>query len=390
MSIDWTGFNPEASGLGAGIEQGENAAGVERMHSDHHVETMRPNNSWLLSFGLMSLAIIVAASVWTYYRHERNINERVLKLQTEAKAFTLAGKYQSALDTLAEADELRPEFESLHADEEVVQHVSELNRLLNDVESRLSLGSLEEAERGLNHLKSEFNGHKEPAYTKQRQRLEDLDMKLTIMQMTSEVPHLTTLKQYTDMLNVVNGIMGDEASALREQIIQGIRELTTRQVDGYLGKRNYNDALSSIRRALVWVKQDEQLLEMQSRVKEQQADYEASEQQRIEQAMKSAAEEDLINQTDAVEVIGTDKTLDEFGDLTITGTMKSVATRPIYDVTVEYKVANASGELLESGTATVTPNYIEPGEEMSFTATIYGVYSENVVIEVGHAKWYLD
>nr|WP_232243042.1 FxLYD domain-containing protein [Paenibacillus sp. GSMTC-2017] len=106
--------------------------------------------------------------------------------------------------------------------------------------------------------------------------------------------------------------------------------------------------------------------------------------------MQRAAKEDLINQTAAVEVGSTEKTLDEFGDLTIVGHLKNVATRPIYSVTVEFTVLNKEGEVLGKGSATANPNYIEPGEQMSYTATVYGVYTEDVDIVVDPPTYYLD
>lgn len=138
------------------------------------------------------------------------------------------------------------------------------------------------------------------------------------------------------------------------------------------------------------VKGDADLTSLMKRVEDEQKRYEQAEQQRIEQAMQRAAEEDLINQTAAVEVVSTDHTLDEFGDLTIVGVMKNAATRPIYEVKVEFTVQSMDGEVFGKGSASATPNYIEPGEQLSYTATIYGVNTKDVVVVVDHATWYLD
>nr|WP_306813053.1 FxLYD domain-containing protein [Paenibacillus soyae] len=106
--------------------------------------------------------------------------------------------------------------------------------------------------------------------------------------------------------------------------------------------------------------------------------------------MQRAAEEDLINQTAAVEFVRTEQTLDEFGDLTILGVLKNAATRPIYSVAVEFTVQSASGETIGKGTAQATPSFVEPGEEMTFTATVYGANTDECTVVVDNATWYLD
>lgn len=346
--------------------------------------------NWLMPMGLILLAAAATAAVYLYYQYETGRNEIVLRLQAEAKAAALGGEYDQALALLAEAAGIRPGFDALRADEEIIGHVIELERLAREAEERLASGAAREAGGSLDRLKSEMSGHKEPIYDKLRSKLDDLSMELTLLELDGEVETLQTVKELGELLNVVNGLIGEEAASLRERIMKSIRELTTAEADELVQRKNFTAALSAVARALAWAREDVELLGLQQRIRSEQARYEQAEQQRIEQAMQQAAEEDLINQTAAVEVVETERTVDEFGDLTIVGTLRNAATRPIYAVSVDYTLLGVSGNVIAKGHAEATPHYIEPGERMTYTATVYGVYSEETTVVIDHATWYLD
>lgn len=353
-------------------------------------QSKRRDRGWLLSAGLASLSVAVGTAVFLYYNHEKKVNETVLRLQSEAKAAALSGNYGKALELLSDASEARPRFTALAADMGIIQHVMELERLTLQVEKSLAVGMTEEAEKGLHELKSEFSGHKEPIYSRLRGEMDGLDLELTLQKLTLELDTLASVKELGEMLNVVNGLIGEEAASLREDIVSRIYHFTSTEVEQLLDKKNFTSALMVVSRSLGWVKEDASLLALQQKIKNEQSQYERVEQQRIEQAMQRAAQEDLINQTAAVEVVSTEFTLDEFGDLTIDGVLKNAATKAIYSVLVEFTLKSKEGDVLGKGTATATPNYIEAGEQMEFTATIYSVFTDEVVIEIDHATWYLD
>ncbi|RIX60438.1 zinc ribbon domain-containing protein [Paenibacillus nanensis] len=375
----------------------EGAAAMELLPTNHYFaqagsspKTETPRTGWLLPAALVGASVATALSVYWYYGHEKQINEDVLQLQAEARTAALGGDFEQALELLSDASEARPEYAALSADMNIIQHAMQVRRLTEQVEVSLSTGMILDAEKGINELKSEFNGHKEPIYDKLKLRMDELNMNLTLQKLTSELETLTTVKEHGEMLNVVNGLIGEEAEALREQIKSAIVSMTEADVDALLAKKNYSGAEQKVNEGLAWLKDDASLIKLRERIQSERSQYEQQEQQRIEQAMQRAAEEDLINQTAAVEVVSTDQTLDEFGDLTVVGVLRNAATRPIYSVTVDFTVQSQDGEVLGKGTANATPNYIEPGEQMTFTATIYGIYDEECEIVVDNATWYLD
>ena len=125
------------------------------------------------------------------------------------------------------------------------------------------------------------------------------------------------------------------------------------------------------------------------KVKNEQVAFEKAEQERIEQAMKAAAQEDLKNRTAAVEVTALNANVDEYGDLYINGEIKNVATKGIYSITIYYTITDAEGNYLDDGFTTVYPYYVKPGDTGTFEDIYYGV-NENAKVAIDNITWYLD
>lgn len=118
--------------------------------------------------------------------------------------------------------------------------------------------------------------------------------------------------------------------------------------------------------------------------------FEQAEQERIERAMQKAAEEDLLNQTAAVEVVKVDTSFDETGVFNIHALLKNAATRPIYSVEIQYSVRGKDKQILKKGTSIAMPNYIEPNESFTFDATVEGIEETDATVIIDHVTWYLD
>ncbi|WP_169085955.1 FxLYD domain-containing protein [Paenibacillus sp. PL91] len=349
--------------------------------------TKRTIWAWLMP---IMLAIVTAGSLFSYFLYQSGMNDRVVQLHAKAKEEALAGKYAEAQALLKEALTVRPGFAAAKKDAEVVEHVAALSQSLAIVGKKLEEQKQTEAEELLEPLKSELKGHTEPIYAKVKEQLGEYKVQLELMKLTEELADLNTVDELAAKLNVANHLEGEEASAVQEQILAKIVDISCTEAEAFLKTKQYSDALEVTERALEFAKDNEQLAALEKKINKAQSDYEKTEQQRLEHAMQQAAAEDLKNQTAAVEVIKIDSMLDEFGDLTITAELKNAATRPIYSITVKFKVYDAAGVEVGSGTAAATPDYVDAGEKMSFTSTVYGIHVENTTVVVDHATWYLD
>jgi len=351
-------------------------------------------SSFAIKVTIVFLLVVVSISgaLFRYYKIELDNNEKVLELQSDAKLSALTGNYQEAIAYLDEAISIRPQFNPLQQDQNLVYVAVKIERIATELEEIIERGDESEAEKKLDEFRQELNGYKEPIFDNQREKLEELNMKYTILSLTNELTTLGSISELGNLLNVVNGLIGEEAATLREQIIDRIRTTATAEVNALLNKKKFTAALTTTESALAWARADNTLLELKQKVKQEQTAYELAEEQRIQQAMEEAAAEDYINQTAAIELIEYEKVMNELGDIVVVAYMKNVATRSIYDVTIDYKIVDSAGTVISNGTTGVTPSYIGSGEGMSFSVTLpEGLdYEEEIAVTITNGSWSLE
>jgi len=357
-------------------------------------ETNKGNSNFAIktTVAFIILFVIITGLLFRYYKVEVSVNEDVLGLQSKAKIEAISGNYEQSLQLLQKAISLRPNFSALTEDENMVIHAMRIERMGDELEQTIQLGKENEAEDLLEELRQELKGYKEPVFDKHRERLEELNMKFTILSLSNELSRLGTIEDLGNLLNVVNGLIGEEATTLKEQIIDRIRTTTTAEVNALLDRKRYTVAISVTDEALAWVRGDEVLLELKQKVKQGQAAYALAEEQRIQRAMEEAAAEDYINQTAAIELIEFEKVMNELGDIVVIADLKNVATRAIYEISISYTIVNADGTVISSGTSSVTPDYVASGEGMSFSVTLpEGThYEDNISLNIVEGSWRLE
>lgn len=338
--------------------------------------------------------IIIAITAFLIYTYssQNNLNEKVLTLQSEAKAQALEGHYEEALKKLDEAIAIRPTFQSLKADQDIIYEAIRIERLAEEVKVSLDKGIEVESEKKLDLFRQELNGLKEPIFNSHREQLETLNMKFTILSLTNELSQIFTIEELGNLLNVANGLAGEDASTLREQIMDRIRTTTAAEVNELVKSRRYSAAISKINQSLTWLRNDKQLVDLKVNIEKQRDDYDNAEQERIQNAMEQQAAEDYINQTAAVELVSFTKKLDELGQAVIIVSLKNVATRAIYDVELEYSVLNENGDVLYTNKTGITPGNVLAGDSMMFNVTLPNNVDISMVhqVKINKGTWSLD
>ena len=357
-----------------------------------NVKSNKGNFAVKITIGFLLLIVVISGALFRYYKFELDHNEHVLELQSDAKLSALAGNYEAAITYLDEAILIRPQFNPLQQDQNLVYVAIKIERIAADLEAIIERGSESEASKKLEEFRQELNGYKEPIFDKLREKLEELNMKYTILSLTNELTTLGSISDLGNLLNVVNGLIGEEAATLREHIIDRIRTTATAEVNDLLTKKKFTAALKTTESALAWSRTDDTLLNLKQKVKQEQTAYELVEEQRIQKAMEEAAAEDYINQTAAIELIEYEKVMNELGNIVVVAYMKNVATRSIYDVTIDYKIVDSTGTIISDGTMSVTPGYIGSGEGMSFSVTLpEGLdYEAEIDVTISNGTWSLE
>lgn len=374
----------------------ETAAGLEpRMSPGGPARTPAPapkSKGAGLAFAIiipMLLLGVVFAGLALLYKYELQMNRDVEALQEKAQAEALEGRYVKALALLNAAVAKRPNYEALTQDRAVTAEAAEWQEKLKSAAEGLKKQKLQASEATINTLAKALAARKEPVFTALRKELAADQTLLAVMKVKSELDKLNTVDELAAKLDSVAKLKGNEAEAVKKQIISKLAGLSYSAAEKLLKKKDFAGALKAVDKGLSYAPENEKLSTYRKRIQSEKLAFEKAEQERIELAAQQAAEEDLNNRTAAVEVKGIHVTLDEYGDLQISGTISNKATRTIYSVDLSLGIYDESGNDLGQAYVGVNPYRIAPGESGDFTTTYYGVY-EQAQVSVVNATWYLE
>lgn len=385
-------YGSEGGGRDIGVPDSalrETAAGLERIGERERAGSSGRRSVMLAMLVPLLLLIAVGAGLYSYYQYEMNVNAEALSLHREAADEALAGRYGQAIALLRNALAVRPGYEAARTDLEIAEKAAELEAALNSVAARMQKQELTAAEQALINVEEGLKLRTEPVFDPIRQQLKDRQVMLTVMKVKAELDELDTMEELTEKLNLTLNLNGKEAEELRHQIESKIVAVTIKNAEELLHKKAFRDAAQAVEEGQRHVADSPKLTELKQRIEEEKRLYEETERQRIEEAMQKAAEEDLKNETAAVEVVSFQAKLDPYGDVQVHGELKNTATRAIYSVFVEYSLCDDEGRIVGSGKVGTTPEYIEPGETMTFEDKAFGVYAE-VTVKIDRITWYLD
>lgn len=342
---------------------------------------------WIIPF---LLAGVVALGLTLYYKYEQSVNQEVTALQQQAKKEALAGRYSEAVQLLERAEEQRPRFAALTRDRELAAKAALLKHQLDGASAQLKAKKLDAGEKALKQIADMIGKRQEPLFAPLQKSLAADQVMLTVLRIKGQLDKLTTVDALADKLDTVRGLSGQEAAAVKAQIINKIAGISYSSAEEKLRKKDFAGALEAVDNGLSYAADNPKLTSYRKQISEAKREFEEAEAKRIQLAQQKAAEEELNNRTAAVDVSGVTAVLDDYGDLTISGTVTNTATRPIYSVSVYLHVySSSSGAYIGDAYANVSPFRLEPGESGSFSTSYYGVY-EQAEVSVDNASWYLE
>ncbi|MFE8698139.1 FxLYD domain-containing protein [Cytobacillus sp. FJAT-53684] len=333
--------------------------------------------------------IFVAAGLGFYYFQEKEMNSQVLDLKESAEELALKREYKKAMKLLEKAQSKRPNYTALQDSRGMIEKAMGYEDVLGKVSENIKKTQFDEASKELASLKERLTKEKAPLFDRFNQEVEDHATKITIGTIKKELNELNTVDQLGGKLSILATLPEENASVVKKEILNKIVQISSRNVESELAKKQFSEAFSMIKKGLQFAVNDEKLLALKDRVEQDKLAFEQAEQQKIEKAMEAAAQEDLKNRTAAVEVSDFSVEVDEYGDLYLSGNVKNVATKTIGSITIYYTIYDENDMYLSDGLASVYPYYLEPGDLGSFEDIYYGV-SQNVHVEIDNITWYLN
>ncbi|MCA0969525.1 zinc ribbon domain-containing protein [Halobacillus litoralis] len=338
----------------------------------------------------LSVFLIVSAALFFVYTHEQGVNEEVMNDKEEAEALAYGGQYKEAESILQKAVEKRPEVEALQADLASVRSVLSIKSDMETVETLIEEEKLIEAEEALSGVHQAIQERDSQLFSALISEADNLDSRITVMKINQELSQMTDIDELASKFNALSGLNLEEASKVREKITEKMVSISTQKAEEALGDKQYTQAIASVDQALQYAMNNEKLLQLKERIQQEKSAFEEQQQERLEKAMQQAAEDELRNQTDALEILQTNMEKDEFGDFKVTGKLKSVATQIISTITVTYDITNDAGEVLETDSAKVYPVYLNPGDEGTFEKVYYNLEGEGYQVNVTELEWLVE
>lgn len=333
--------------------------------------------------------LLIAAGLAFYYVQEQNTNKEVLQLKKDAETAALKQKYKQAKELLEEALDKRPNYETLTTDLKAVEQAIQYNESFAVVSEHIKKSQFDAADKELTHLKNQLNEEHSPIFEPLQKQIKEKEVNITVGKIKTELNDLTNVDELGGKLSILASLPEQEASAVRTEIINKIVQISMDQAGQQLKEKQFSKAISTVDKGLQYAVNDEKLTALKGRIEQDQNAFEKAEQERIEQAMESAAQEDLKNKTAAAEVLDLLAEVNEYGDLYVSGSINNKATANIYSVTVYYSIYDENKSFIESGDTVVYPYLLEPGESGTFDNIHYGLH-ENVSVEIDNITWYLQ
>lgn len=374
------------------VQHGQNShnsknSQISRRSSSTQNKKAKPKAiAWLIPLLVLGVTIV---SLFLYYKYEMGINENVTRLHAEANEKALVGHYQEAKQLIDAALTERPQNKALISDQNVLKEAMSLQDQLAEAANELKTQKIDSGEKLLDKVTAGLKERNEPIFTPLHKELATNQTTLAVLKVKAEIENLDSVDALVEKLDEINKIEGKEAEAIAKQIKNKLVDVSYKAAEVKLKKSDFPKALQIVDYGLYHVPNSNKLSDYRKYIVEKREVFEQAEAKRIELAEQKAAEEALNNQTAAVQVIGINGVLDEYGDLKITGKIKNVATRPIYDVELTIDIYDLEGKYMNQVNAYVDPYYLDTNAVGSFTATYNSAYAE-ASVTASHATWFLD
>ncbi|SFJ88417.1 Double zinc ribbon [Halobacillus dabanensis] len=334
--------------------------------------------------------VVVVVALYFVYNHETNVNAEVLEMKRKAEEVALAGELREAEKLLVGAIDRRPEVEALQTELQHVQEAISWNKELDEVSSLLEEKSLKEASEKLSAIQEQLRQEDSKLLLTLIPRMNEMDSRLTLQEVNQELSKITNVDELAAKLDTLSDLNLEEASKVRDKIFEKIINQSTKKAEAAVEEKRYTEAVAMIDQGLQYVSNDKKLIQLKERIQQEKEAFEQAEQQRLESAMQQAAQDELRNQTQALEVIDSSITKDEFGDYKVSGELESVATQIISTVSVMYDILNKDGEIVRSDSAKVYPNYLNPGNKGKFEKVHYELEEGEYSIEITEMEWLVE
>ncbi|CDI48906.1 tetratricopeptide repeat protein [Clostridium tetani] len=322
------------------------------------------------------------------YIYENNLNKRILSSQSQAEALALSGDLDNALKIVEKLVVKRPNYASLQMNLEFLVKGKDFQKLLSKIENLKRQGKYTEALNGLSSLEKELENSTGPFWSTLKKQQISLKNSILIAQIKNDMTNKNTIDQLIPYYIKISQIESEESQALLEKIKGEISNIAYTNADNYLKRKHFDEALKEIDKALQYDKDNEKLLSFKNIIQRKKEQFEIDEQNRIEQAINSAKEEEE-NKTDSVKSLSINGSFNEKGEFIVKGEIENIGTKSIYSIEVFYSILDSKGTVLKSNSTYVYPNYLKLKDKGTFEF-IHNDLENASTVKIDKFTWLLE
>lgn len=347
------------------------------------------NRFWLLPIFCLLLCILSLMSAYFILQHQAatakqlfNQGQNLILEEDYSKAKTAFKDALSYKDNFYEADV------ALNFTEKVLQIEEDLKEALKQQENnefKESLDMISSAERTLKN----YHGSAVNQLIDQIIIMKDNTKVAQLKYLLSKQPDINELKNLLWDSETINNADAEEITIdIRNRIV----DYTFSKASEELNNKQFNDAQILVDDGLKYASDSEKLQSLKTTIEKEKIAFEMEQQERIEQAIHLAAEEQEKNEEDAVKLNSVKIKEDKQGNWIVTGEVTSVATVPINSVLIEYALLTNKDEEITTNKVYVFPDHLYMNEEGQFEFTHYDINKKHkkIKVKVNKITWYTD
>lgn len=347
------------------------------------------NRYWLIPIISFIFSIIIILS---YYLIENNRVDQAKQLYDLGEEHLMEQAFDEAIYVFEEAIKYQPSFSQAKTTLDFTKkalnikvEIDGIQTLLNNGHYDKALALVDEHEKQLRHYQGEIVNKIVKSLTNKRDTI-------SIAQIQNKLSQEHSIEDLKVILWEATAINNDDAQTIADNIRQEIADYSFSIASEKLNKHHFNDALFIVEDGLKYAPYSDKLLSLQQTIEKEKVAFETAQQERIEQALHIAEEEQDFNENKAVEIKEAHLSKDEQDRLVVSGEIKSQATVPIQSVFVEYKIVTEDGLVLETNRVFTYPERLYPKDVGSFEFTHYDIDGnrDDLSINIEKITWYID
>lgn len=340
---------------------------------------------WLMPFFII---LIAGGSLLYVYQQGQAQTDAAIEAFQAGEQYADQGQYQKAKQKFKQAIKQRKHFPAAKNNLRVVNLAIQTKKQLKAAAQARQQENFNQAlkliDKASNHLE-EYQG---PLIKHLNKKVDQARLTTLISDLKSDLEDKNSISELSPLLARARSLQGKKANKLVKDIRKQIVEYAYKQANRKLQNHLYLQALSAVNSGLIYDPGNERLLQLKQTIQQKQAAYEQQQQQMMEQAAQVAEEERHHNRHNAIKLLKIKPTIDDYGDMTIKGTIKSVATVPISSVTVSYKLLDKKQKVIASNKVHVEPYIIYPGMTATFKYT-HILKDKATSVRITGFSWYL-